>query len=160
MKSQSPEKSNINRTSRDERRQEKKVPEAWYLFFGRRKEVRRIIDNKKSYFLDHFSLKIFLIIISIILLSIVDAILTLFLIRKGIASESNPIMAEFLNYGPLPFLAAKYILTTASAVLLLIYKNVYIFNSKFRAKYLFVVFFAVFASVVTWELYLICFKLD
>ncbi len=160
MKSQCPEESNNNRANTDERRQGKQIPRAWYLFFGRRKKVRRIIDNKNSYFLDHFSLKVFILIISVIVLSTVDAILTLFLIRKGIAAENNPIMAQFLKYGPMPFFAVKYFLTTSSAILLLIYGNVYFFNTKIRAKYLFVVFFVIFASVVIWELYLICFKLD
>ncbi len=160
MKSQLPAEPDSNRSNRSDRRQEENVPGAWYLFYGRRKKVRRINDNQKSYFLDHFSLRVFIIIISVILLSIIDAVLTLYLIRKGVAAERNPIMAQYLKYGPLPFLAAKYFLTTASVVLLLIYKNVYIFGTKIRAKYLFIVIFAIFASVVIWELYLIIFKLN
>ncbi len=160
MKSQLPTESNNNRTNTNGRRQEKTLPGAWYLFFGRRKEVRRTDDNQKSYFLDHFSLRVFIIIISVILLSVTDAFLTLFLIRKGIAMERNPVMAQYLKYGPLPFLMAKYILTTTSVVLLLIYKNFYIFRTKIRAKYFFIVFFVIYASVVIWELYLICITLD
>ncbi len=84
--------------------------------------------------------------------------LTLYLIRNG-ATEVNPIMEYYLKYGPLPFLAAKYLLTTASVILLLIHKNVYLFGTKIRAKFLFIIFFTVFASVVLWELYLILFVL-
>lgn len=120
--------------------------------------MRRDEDNRKSYFLDHYSLRVFGIIIGIILLSLTDALLTLHLIRNG-AAEINPIMEHFLKYGPLPFLAAKYLLTTASIVLLLIYKNVHIFGTKIRAKYLFIVIFLIFASVVVWEVYLIFFVL-
>ena len=69
-------------------------------------------------------------------------------------------MEHFLRYGPLPFLAAKYLLTTASIVLLLIYKNVHIFGTRIRAKYLFILIFLIFASVVLWEVYLILFVLN
>ncbi len=156
MKPQLPAESNNNRSNTNDRRQEKTVPGAWYLFYGRRSKVRRIVDYQKSFFLDHFSLRVFIIIISVVLLSVIDAILTLYLIHKGVAVESNPIMAQYLKYGPLPFLTAKYLLTATSMILLLVYKDVYIFKTKFRAKYLFIVFFAIFASVVIWELYLVC----
>jgi len=149
-------KQDKNRSDSTARRENEGLPGLWYLFFGRRREVRRNDDNQESYFLDHYSLRVFGIIIGIILLSLTDALLTLYLIRHG-AAEVNPIMEHFLRYGPLPFLAAKYLLTTASIVLLLIYKNVHIFGTRIRAKYLFIVIFLIFASVVVWELFLIFF---
>ncbi|MBC8551506.1 MAG: hypothetical protein H8D23_17815 [Candidatus Brocadiales bacterium] len=154
MKFQYTAEQDKNRTDSAARRQDEGLPGLWYLFFGRRKGMRRHEDNQESYFLDHYSLRIFSIIIGIILLSLTDALLTLYLIRNG-AAEINPIMEHFLRYGPLPFLAAKYLLTTASIVLLLIYKNVHIFGTKIRAKYLFIIILLVFASVVLWELFLI-----
>ncbi|MDP6924566.1 MAG: DUF5658 family protein [Candidatus Scalindua sp.] len=151
-----PKEHDNNRTGSTARREGKRLPGLRYLFFGRRKEMRRDADNRESYFLDYFSLRIFIVIITIILLSLTDALLTLYLIRNG-AAEVNPIMEYFLRYGTLPFLAAKYLLTTTSIVLLLIYKNVYIFGTKIRAKYLFIVIFLIFASVVVWEVFLIFF---
>ncbi len=158
MKSESNKEQEKNRADSTARRQDEGAPGFRYLFFGRRKEMRRHEDHQKSYFLDHYSLRIFSIIIGIILLSITDAMFTLYLVRHG-ASEVNPIMDHFLKYGPLPFLAAKYLLTTASVILLLIYKNVKIFRTKIRAKYLFILVFLIFISVVLWELYLILFVL-
>ncbi len=158
MELQPPAGQDRNRTDSTARRENEGFPGLWYLFFGRRKEMRRDEDNRESYFLDHFSLRIFIVIIAIILLSLTDALLTLYLIRHG-AAEVNPIMEHFLRYGPLPFLSAKYLLTTASIVLLLIYKNVYIFRTRIRAKYLFIVIFLIFASVVIWEVFLIFFVL-
>ena len=148
-----------NRSNATDRREEEGAPGTWYLLFGRRKKVRRLDDHRKSFFLDLYSLKVFSIIVVIILLSVIDAVLTLYLIHNG-ATEINPIMEHFLKYGPLPFLAAKYSLTAASMVLLLIYKNVHFFGTKIRAKFLFIIFFVAFASVVLWELYLIFFVLD
>jgi len=158
MELQPPAEQDKNRSDSTSRREDNGLPGLWYLFFGRRKEVRRNEDNQESYFLDHYSSRVFAIIIGIILLSLTDAMLTLYLIRNG-AAEVNPVMEHFLRYGTLPFLAAKYLLTTASIVLLLIYKNVHIFGTKIRAKYLFIVIFLIFASVVVWEVYLIFFVL-
>ncbi|KAA3616235.1 MAG: hypothetical protein DWQ05_10845 [Calditrichaeota bacterium] len=87
-------------------------------------------------------------------MSLIDAIFTLQLLRDG-ASEINPVMAHFLEYGPLEFLVAKYILTCASVLLLLIYKNVYLLNTRIRAKYLFLPIVMMFAAVIVWEVFLI-----
>ena len=158
MELQPPSEQDKNRSDSTARRENEGLPGLRYLFFGRRKEMRRDEDNQESYFLDHYSLRIFGIIIGIILLSLTDALLTLYLIRNG-AAEINPVMDHFLRYGPLPFLAAKYLLTTASIILLLIYKNVHIFGTKIRAKYLFILILLIFVSVVLWEVYLILFVL-
>ncbi len=97
MKLQSPAKSETKRTKPTKRRQDKGVSGYRSLLFGRRNIVRRFDDyHQTSYRHDHYSLKIFSIIISIILLSITDAVLTLYLIRHG-ASEINPIMEHFLK---------------------------------------------------------------
>ncbi len=97
MKLQSPAKSETNRTNPTNRRQDKGVSGYRSLLFGRRNIVRRFDDyHQTSYRPDHYSLKIFSIIISIVLLSITDAVLTLYLIRHG-ASEINPIMEHFLK---------------------------------------------------------------
>ena len=159
MKFQSTTEQDKNRTDSTSRRQDEGLPGFRYLFFGRRKEMRRNKDNQESHFLDHYGLSVFSIIIGIILLSLTDAMLTLFLIQHG-AAEVNPIMEHFLKYGTLPFLAAKYLLTTASIVLLLIYKNVHIFGTKIRAKYLFIIILLIFVSVVLWELFLILFVVN
>jgi hypothetical protein len=146
-----------NRSNATDRREG--APGTWHLLFGRRKEVRRLDDHRKNFFIDLYSFKFFSIIIVVILLSIIDAMLTLYLIRRG-AAEINLIMAHFLKYGPLPFFSAKYLLTTASMVLLLMHKDAHLFGTKIRAKYLYIIIFIVFASVVLWELYLIFFVLD
>jgi len=158
MELQPPAEQDKNWSDSTARRENEGLLGLKYLFFGRRKEMRRDEDNQESYFLDHFSLRIFIVIIAIILLSLTDALLTLYLIRNG-AAEVNPVMNHFLRYGPLPFLAAKYLLTTASIVLLLTYKNVHIFGTRIRAKYLFIVIFLIFTFVVVWEVFLIFFVL-
>lgn len=121
---------------------------------GNRKTPRRKGDRWQNYFVDRYSRRIFAAVLLILAMSLVDAIFTLQLLRRG-AAEVNPVMAHFLEYGPLEFLVAKYILTCASVLLLLIYKNVYLLNSRIRAKYLFVPITLMFAGVILWEVFLI-----
>ncbi len=158
MKKEPPIVNKRNRTDTTGKRRDDGVTGFRHLFSGRRKGLRRHEDIRESHFLDHYGLYIFSIIIGIILLSLTDAMLTLYLIRNG-AAEVNPVMEHFLEFGTLPFLAAKYLLTTASVILLLIYKNVHIFGTRIRAKYMFIIILMIFISVVLWELYLVFFVL-
>jgi len=93
------------------------------------------------------------VLISIIL-SLVDAALTLYLIHHG-ASEVNPVMNFFLQFGPGAFISAKYILTSGSVLLLVINQEAYLLRTRIRARALFWVIIFIFLSVIIWELYLI-----
>lgn len=123
---------------------------------GRRKAVRREPDRQQSYQIDTFGPKTLAAILIIITLSILDALLTLFLISHG-ATEVNPIMAYFLDMGPSVFIAAKYVLTALCLIIILAIRNFYLFNTKARVKILYIFFMISFALVIKWELYLIIF---
>ena len=88
------------------------------------------------------------------MLSITDALLTLILIANG-STELNPVMAYFLRHGLLHFIIAKYTLTSAGVVVLLIFKNVFITRAKIYAHSLFSAVIFAFVAVVAWEIYLI-----
>jgi len=90
----------------------------------------------------------------IVLLTILDALFTLDLVRKG-ATELNPVMAFYLNYSPVAFFGVKYLLTSASIFLILANKNVYLFNTRIQAKSLCVLFAVFLTLTVQWEIYLI-----
>ena len=96
----------------------------------------------------------FAAITAILMLSIFDAFLTLILIERG-SSELNPVMAYFLEYGPLPFIIAKYLLTSLGVIILLIFKNVFINKINIYTHYLFTCVILAFSSVIIWELFLI-----
>lgn len=125
---------------------------------GKRQTARRREDRQKSYGVDRYSLKIFVTILLVISLSMLDATLTLFLISEG-ASELNPVMAYFLEHGPLVFFVAKYLMTSFALVFILPNTNSYLFGTKVRGKILFGLFAVPFALAVKWELYLIFFVL-
>ena len=61
MELQPPAEQDKNRSDSTARRENEGFPGLWYLFFGRRKEVRRNEDNQESYFLDHYSSRVFAI---------------------------------------------------------------------------------------------------
>ena len=141
------------RTGKD--RRSYNVPEIKSLFFrGRRKTIRRQDDRYKPFSFDQYSPALLAPIILILLLSIIDAFLTLFLVDCG-AREINPIMAYFLKFGPFTFMSVKYFLTCYSAVVFLIFHNVYFRKLKIYFRSLFSFAIAMFVIVIGWELFLV-----
>jgi len=51
-------------------------------------------------------------------LNLLDALLTIFWVRTGVATESNQLMAELLNVGNLPFLSVKIAMGAVAAIVL------------------------------------------
>jgi hypothetical protein len=95
-----------------------------YTFIGgQRRAVRRKKDLKKDYFVDVYSTKLFVAVLSLLILSLFDSCFTLTLIKENIAIEANPIMASYLNFGDISFLIGKFIITTVSVIILCICKN-------------------------------------
>jgi hypothetical protein len=98
-----------------------------YTFFGgRRKTIRREKEKKKHLFVDLYSTRLLIAVVSLLILSCLDAYLTLTLIAKGSVVEANPIMAFFLDYGIMPFTIIKFVITSLCLILLCLLKNAYI----------------------------------
>ena len=106
--------------------------------------------------MDRYSPKLFAVILGILCLSLLDAVLTLYLIEHG-SSELNPVMDYFLKKGPQVFTVAKYILTCIAVLIFLVLANSVVPRSNFRAKKLFPYALLAFGIVVAWELILIFF---
>jgi hypothetical protein len=123
-------------------------------FGGRREHIRRKEDRQKVFSVDRYSPSIFAAIIIILFLSVLDALLTLFLIQNG-AFEVNPIMAYYLKIGPYSFLAVKYALTSVGVIVFLLLRNIYLRPLKMYAGTLLYIVVAVFVTVVAWQLYLV-----
>ena len=98
--------------------------------------------------------KTFAAILVILMLSVVDAFLTLDLVHRG-ASELNPVMAFYLDQGPLMFFTVKYLLTWASVLVILSIKDRTLLGTRLQGKSLFVFFILILAFVVQWELFLL-----
>jgi len=52
-------------------------------------------------------------------------------------AEYNPLLQDFLQFGPVPFVVAKYVLTAISLTWLLIHKNYRMFKGRITGKALF-----------------------
>lgn len=143
-----------DRRSGEDRRQNCQAQFKYFLINGRREVARREEDRTRSYFFDRYNQKMFAAITAILMLSIFDALLTLILIERG-SSELNPVMAYFLQHGPLSFIVAKYTLTSFGVVILLIFKNVFIKKINMHTHALFGCVIFVFSGVIVWELFLL-----
>jgi Domain of unknown function (DUF5658) len=140
------------RSGKDRRKH--KIPEIKSLFiYKRRKKIRRQDDKNNISYFDQYSSTLFGAIIFLLLLNIIDALLTLFLLGHG-ASEINPVMAYFLNFGPLTFMSVKYLLASYSVIILLIFNNVFLKKIKIYTRSLFSYTIGAFMLVVAWELFL------
>ncbi|MDY6951196.1 MAG: DUF5658 family protein [Thermodesulfobacteriota bacterium] len=126
----------------------------WCWLIGRAGERDGGAPTVKACFLRRHSPKIFAAIMGVILLSVVDGVLTLFLVSCG-AREINPVMAYFLDHGPLVFFWAKYLLTCIPLVFILVHRGVTLFGTGVKAQALILWIAIPFALVVYWELYLV-----
>ena len=134
-----------------------RFPKLKYLLFaGKRSHVRRQDDWHRAFYFDRYSSNIFAAIVAILLLSILDALLTLYLIDHG-SKELNPIMSYFLEHGPFVFMGAKYFLTCLGVVILLLFRNALRKRSITHTQHLFSYIIGAFATIIAWELYLIFF---
>lgn len=151
----SPSGQTEKRSGQDRRTQ--KFPGLKYLLFsGRRTNVRRKEDLHHTFYFDRYSSHLFAAIVAILMLSVLDALLTLHLIGRG-STEINPVMSYFLEFSPIVFMGAKYGLTCFGVVVLLLLRNVVRKRSITHAQNLFSYIIAAFTTVIVWELYLIFF---
>lgn len=109
---------------------------------------------QRAHRIDRYSSKTCAGILLIILLSITDAYLTLYLISHG-AVELNPIMRYYLDHSALAFFGMKYLLTCSAILLILVIKDVYLFGTRVQGKVMFVICLIAFTLVVQWELFLV-----
>lgn len=137
-----------------DRRRRRFPPLRFLLFGGRRKVVRRKESCPRVIILDHYSEALFPVIVAILTLSLIDAAMTLHLIRKG-ATELNPVMAYFLSKGPVIFIVAKYCITALSVTIILLVQHSLVPYFRFRAHGLFFFALTAFAMVILWEFALV-----
>jgi hypothetical protein len=145
-----------NPRSAGDRRRKTLPPLRYLVAGGRRRRVRRLEDSHRIVLLDRYSPKLLAAILGILVLSLLDAALTLYLVEHG-ASELNPVMDYFLKKGPLIFTVTKYLLTCIAVLIFLALANSVVPRSNFKAKKLFPYALLAFGGVVVWELVLIFF---
>lgn len=124
------------------------------LIYRRRRQPRRQEDRRKFVLLDQYGTSIGVACIIVLLLSLTDAFLTLFLLSHG-AVEVNPVMAYFIEINAYAFIGAKYVLTAASVLIVLMLNYAFMRKLKLHAHRLLHYFALIFALIIVWELYLV-----
>jgi hypothetical protein len=137
-----------------ERRQRFLPPLRYLLYQGQRRRIRREEDHHRVLLLDHYSSTLFVTIVLILTFSLADAFLTLWLVDRG-ATELNPVMASVLNHGPAAFIGAKYLLTSFSVIILVIFSQVFLQRVGIHIRSIISSILMLFSSVVVWEVYLL-----
>lgn len=144
---------NTERRSGTDRRARRFRNIRWLLKKGQRRHVRRESDRHKLQELDAYPTDLFIVVILVLGLSVVDGVLTLWLVDNG-ATELNPVMAYYLEQGPQVFMAAKYLITAAVVTIVVAFNHAFLHFLKIRFGQLLKVFAGCFAMVVVWELFL------
>ena len=124
------------------------------LFGGKRAKIRRKADTNRIFYVDQYSPELFAVIISIVILCVIDAFLTLWLLNRG-AYEVNPIMKYFLQIGPYTFFFFKYFITIASLICFLMFRNVVVRAIKMKTRSVLYYILVFYLAVVAWEFHLI-----
>lgn len=115
---------------------------------SRRRDIRRR-DEDDVVFLDWHHPWLFFLAVGTMLLSCMDAIMTLKLLDAGMI-EANPFMAVLLGHGTAAFTASKMILTGTS-ILILVFLAKARFLNRFRAGLLLTIFFSFYCCLVCYE---------
>jgi hypothetical protein len=122
------------------------------VYFGflrsRRRAVRRI-DDGEVLFIDWHHPWLFFLAVGIMLMSCVDAFLTLQLLDRGMM-EANPVMAAILGQGTRAFAVSK-MLMTGIGILTLVFLAKAHFLNRFRAGLFLTGFFSLYACVICYE---------
>ncbi len=121
---------NVDRTSEGERRDgHDRRRHSWRTVTycglhgrGRRRHARRQGHN---YYLDWYGPKLVFTGLAVLIMSCLDALFTLTLLRKG-AYEANYFMAQLLELGNELFVWSKVAITAAAVVFLLMHSNFHI----------------------------------
>ena len=143
-----------NRRSGKDRRKQRGFSIRSLVFGGRRETIRRREDIHKIFWADRYSTGLFAAIVVTLFLSVLDALLTLYLINHG-AYEVNPVMAYYLNVGPYAFFSVKYGLTCIAVIVLLMFRNVFLRTIRIFTHSLFIFIIGAFMAVVVWQVYLV-----
>jgi hypothetical protein len=127
------------------------------LFYGsfrpRRRGPRRA-DERLVSALDWHHPQWLAVSMLIVIGSCTDALLTLILVERGIATEANPLMAPLVGNSPLAFALVKVALTAMGVVLLTQLARIRAFGRIPAGMFLYLVL-AIYGVVIVYELHLL-----
>lgn len=92
------------------------------MYGGKRKKPRRQGEQAAPYYTDYYDTKISVIFVSILVLCVADAGLTLQILARG-GTELNPLMSQLFDINEQTFFIGKYVLTSAGLLFALMHIN-------------------------------------
>jgi len=129
----------------------------WSILYGsfnpRRRMPRRGLDDLRFHSLDWHSAHLLAVAIGILLLSVVDAFMTLVLLQGG-AQEVNPLMASLIYRSVAMFAAMKMGLTSISVVLMVFLAR-YRFMRLLRVEWVLYAVLLAYASLIGYEVWML-----
>jgi len=142
-------KKNDKRTSPDRRKQPTAFAGRYTFISGRRRTIRREGDKKKHIFVDWYSSRLLITLLSLLILSLLDAYFTLLLIKDHGVTEANPVMAFYLELGEISFIMEKFLFTAVSIFIFCVYNNFLVTRVSLASS------IAVYSGVILYELNII-----
>ncbi|OGP62809.1 MAG: hypothetical protein A2170_09715 [Deltaproteobacteria bacterium RBG_13_53_10] len=107
-----------------DRRKSPTIMLSWHTLWGRRRDLRRKLDQQKGGYVDRYSSGLFFFLVLVMSLNILDVLFTLMIIdHRG--WEANPIVGSVMELHGELFWIWKFLITSACLVLLCL-------HSKFR----------------------------
>ena len=122
------------------------------VFFGfmrSRRRLHRRADEHDVRFLDWHHPWLFFLAVGVMLMSCVDAFLTLQLLDRGMI-EANPVMQAALGQGTTAFAVSK-MLMTGTGILALVFLAKAKFLNRFRTGLFLTLFFSLYACLICYE---------
>lgn len=141
----------IERRDRSDRRNPSVKGFLYGLFLARRRGPRRA-ENYLSHYTDWYDVKLLVLSLSLLLLSCLDAAMTMKLLSFG-AVELNPIMDELLKQGTNYFIGIKIAVTALCIIVLVAHNRIKIFKFL-RVDILLITAVFIYLGLVTYEFYL------
>ena len=122
------------------------------VFFGftrsRRHNLRRE-DDAEILFLDWHHPWLFFLAVGTMIMSCIDAFMTLQLLQRGMI-EANPVMAAILDQGTTAFAISK-VTMTGTSILILVFLAKTRFLNRVRAGLFLTMFFSFYACLICYE---------
>jgi hypothetical protein len=122
---------------------------ALFGFLRSHRRTLRRAEDADSLFTDWHHPWLFFLAVGIMLLSCVDAFMTLRLLEHGMV-EANPVMAAMLDQGVARFSASKFALT-GIGVLILVFLARTVFLNLMRTGVLLTFFFSIYSCLVCYQ---------
>jgi hypothetical protein len=135
------------------RRQHCPVFADWRFLLRNRRRVLRRASDQRGVYLDWHPASLWIVALGILLLSALDAALTLILVQYG-ANEANPLLRPFLERDLHDFINLKLLLTAVPLVLLVAHSRLVIYG-YIRVQTIVHGLLLVYFAVIVYELFLL-----